>query len=124
VDRLHHPRADLEHLAVEGFVAADQLPEVVPGRERRPLTADDHDLAVGGKLLERGDHLAHERERERVPLVGAVERESGDGPLVADGEVVELHRCQYPASSPRRSVAVRPGAAVRAAQVRPPPPVR
>ena len=90
VNRLHHHRADVEELLVERGVATDHLAQIVPGGERR-AGALDHDrphVRDRADLVERRDQLFHQRQRERVPLLGPVERDPGSRRLDADEQVL------------------------------------
>jgi len=77
LDRLHHPRADVEDLPLLLQRAPDQLAQVVARREGGAVRPqhDGADLGPGALALQLVRELAHERGRERVALLGPVERD-------------------------------------------------
>ena len=90
VDRFHQHRADVEQSIVELGVATDHLPKVVTGGKRGACALDHDCLHLRGRarLLKHRDQLLHQRERERVPLLRAVERDAGNRRLDADEKML------------------------------------
>src|SRR5205823_2891738 len=78
----------------EAHVAPDHLAEVVARAERRPgaLEHDRADARIGADGAHDADQLLHQREAQRVALVGAVERDRRRGSVVADEDVARVGR--------------------------------
>ncbi len=79
VDPRHQLDARAEQLAVERVVAVPlDLGEVVTGRERRTAPLDHGDRrGRRADLVERDEHLPHQRQRQRVAPLGPVEGQPG-----------------------------------------------
>ena len=99
LDRLHELGADGEEVLVEGQRPAGHLGQVVPGREAGAGAFDDDHRA--GDAPQRRDQLRHQLVRQGVALLGPVEGDPGDGPLVLHDQVVGLHGDILPLSGRR-----------------------
>jgi hypothetical protein len=66
--------------------------EVVPGAEHRPVAREhDPERVAVTDFAERGDQLAHVRQRQRVAPLRPVHRDGGELPWPLDQDVLELH---------------------------------
>jgi hypothetical protein len=89
----HEVDAGAEQLLVElGLAGCDDLTQVVPGgKGRSPSFDHEHRRVSVGHGVERGEHLAHERERQSVAPIRSVERQPGERVADVELDVLERH---------------------------------
>ena len=87
-------RADIEDAAVFVDVAAGHLAEIVAGAEDLAGGGENHraDLAIAADLVERGDQIEHQFERERVAALRAVQGDDGGRAFVGD---LKIHEASF-----------------------------
>ena len=80
LDHGHQLNALVENALILARRPIDQFAEIMTGREHRAVGGQDDDAHVASlaDVRQRAGQLRHELQRQRIPLLGAVQRQRGD----------------------------------------------